>query len=148
MKDKNFQCKYDKKEIILEGTRNAIDGLWDVPIAKRSITRDNYVEPSLHGLSPISPTTIKRAYTPRTKKRDTLISNEEANIFNHFDGIIEGNVCNYLVNCQLKKDRISAQTTHILDEHLNVILRKHETHGDLADFLHGACFSPVISTFF
>ena len=35
----------------------------------------------------------------------------------------------------------------MLDDHLDIILRKHETQGDLADFLHIACFSPVISTF-
>ena len=28
-----------------------------------------------------------------------------------------------------------------------LFLRKHESRGDLADFFHGACFSPVISTF-
>ena len=52
-----------------------------------------------------------------------------------------------MVNCQLEKDRIGRKTTQFLDDHLNVILRKQETRGDLADFLHGACFLPVISTF-
>ena len=35
----------------------------------------------------------------------------------------------------------------MLDEHLNLILRKHETQGNLADFLHNAYFSLVVSTF-
>ena len=30
---------------------------------------------------------------------------------------------------------------------MNVIIRKKQTHSDLAQFLHGACFSPVKSTF-
>ena len=40
-----------KNEIILDGTRNVIDGLWDIPVAKRNITTDSYVAPLLHGLS-------------------------------------------------------------------------------------------------
>lgn len=32
IKDANIQCKYDTKEIILEGTRDGIDGLRDIPI--------------------------------------------------------------------------------------------------------------------
>ena len=60
IKDNNIQCKYNKNGIILEGRRNVIDGLWDIPVARRHITADNYVAPSLHGLSSNNHTIIKR----------------------------------------------------------------------------------------
>ena len=147
VKDTNIKCKYNKNEIILEGTRNVIDGLWDIPVAKRNITADNYVVPSLHGLSSNNHKNIKRNNMIKNNQRDTHIVSKNTNIFKNFEGLIDTNVCNYIVNRQIKKDRIARQTTRFLDKHLNVISHKYEINEDLADFLHGSCFSPVISTF-
>ena len=98
-----------------------IDRLLDIPVAKRNITADNYVAPSLHGLSSNNHKIIKRNNMIKSNQRDTPIVNTDTNIFKNFKGLIDTNVCNYMVTCQLKKDRIARQTTWFLDEHLNVI---------------------------
>ena len=36
------------KEIILEGTRNYTDGLWDIPVQKSSITEINHTIPKIY----------------------------------------------------------------------------------------------------
>ena len=43
-------------------------------------------------------------------------------------------------NKQLKKE------ANILESFINVILPKKETHNTLVQFLHVACFSPVVTT--
>ena len=35
-------------EIILEGTRNYADGLWDIPVHKKMLTSSNYNQPRIH----------------------------------------------------------------------------------------------------
>ena len=35
-------------KIVLKGTRNKKDGLWDIPIYKTDITESNYEEPTTH----------------------------------------------------------------------------------------------------
>ena len=67
--------------------------------------------------------------------------------FEGLEYLVEHNICNYLVDCELKEDNLQSQASSRLNEHLNVILRKNEAHCHLANFLHRACFSPVISTF-
>ena len=37
--------------------------------------------------------------------------------------------------------------TKYKDQKANVILRKHQKHSDLAEFSHGCCGAPVVSTF-
>ena len=37
--------------------------------------------------------------------------------------------------------------TNFPTQKCNVILRKRQTHSDLAEYLHAACFGPVQSTF-
>ena len=60
------------------------------------------------------------------------------------NSLINVNICNYLVDCQLKSNRLIIKN---FNEHINVILRKKGTHSDPADFLHADFFSLVISTF-
>ena len=61
--------------------------------------------------------------------------------------LVEANDCNMLVNTQLKDDRIYGTMPLTKLHKMNVIIRKKQTHSDLDQFLHGACFSPVKSTF-
>ena len=147
VKDANISYNYDPKEIILEGKRNKLDGLWDISVYSKHISQENYIVPPTHGLSTMLSPPIKHGSTPRNRRTNRPISGESAHPFAGLEGIIGGKVCNYLVDCQLKEDQISLQAAKLLDKHFNIILRKHETRGDLADFLHGACLSPVISTF-
>ena len=37
-----------EKQMILEGSRNYSDGLWDIPIYKTDIQKDNYHTPNIH----------------------------------------------------------------------------------------------------
>ena len=47
------------KAIILKGDRNYSDGLWDIPIYKTSISRQNYDEPNIHpGMYPSRTPTV------------------------------------------------------------------------------------------
>ena len=68
-------------------------------------------------------------------------------LFDGVDTLVDQNMCNHIVDSQLKRNRTLIYSTSKLDKHINVILRKKDTHGDLADFLGCACFSPNISTF-
>ena len=45
--NKNTLLVVKDKEVILEGTRNQADGLWDIPVQKTSITK-NYDLPPIH----------------------------------------------------------------------------------------------------
>ena len=47
IKNKIVAIKED--EIILEGIKNYLDGLWDIPIEKSRLQSDNYNDPTLHG---------------------------------------------------------------------------------------------------
>ena len=55
--------------------------------------------------------------------------------------------CFRLIDEQLKKDSNNFQVVNLVSEKINIIIRKKQTHLDLARFLHAACFSPVPSTF-
>ena len=57
----------------------------------------------------------------KNKQSDAPIIEKYTNIFENLEGLIDTNVCNYMVDCQLKKDRIAMKTTQFLDEHLNVV---------------------------
>ena len=45
-KEKLIAAKY--KEIALQGIRNKLDGLWDIPIFKRKMLPQNYELPPIH----------------------------------------------------------------------------------------------------
>lgn len=63
------------------------------------------------------------------------------------NAILDVNECKYLVKKELKNDRLIGRNLSTFNEYLNVIIRRKQTHSELADFLYAACFSPVISTF-
>ena len=53
--DKKILIAVKNDEIILEGKRNAEDGLWDIPVYKKDITQSNCKTPLSHpGIYPIS----------------------------------------------------------------------------------------------
>ena len=55
----------DKKgKTILTGVRNAEDGLYDIPIYKSTLQRDNFIMPNLHAL--YQPTSSQHLPPPRT----------------------------------------------------------------------------------
>ena len=153
---KKHMAVIKNNEVILRGKRNKYDDLWDIPIEKTIITPSNIgatqPHPALYAqlckknlaktnlskrpLSPINQRTERTKHT-RTKKITFDI--------NH----ISRNQCSHIVNQQLAMDTTS--TGHKINllpqQHkLAVIIRKKQTHQDLVQYLHGACFSPVKST--
>ena len=46
--DKNKMVAIKEDEIILQGIRNCLDGLWVIPILKSRLQSDNYNDPTLH----------------------------------------------------------------------------------------------------
>ena len=59
LKDKNITYNFNKKDVLIEGTRNKVDNLWDIPITndryKKTIMENNYISPPLSGLN-LTPT--------------------------------------------------------------------------------------------
>ena len=68
-------------------------------------------------------------------------------VFQGLNTVIDVNECIHLMNDQIKKDRQIKNEVNILEPVINAILRKKEIHHTLAQFLHAACFSSVVSTF-
>ena len=58
--------------------------------------------------------------------------------------------CIHLVRQQLHSDKkaLNFKVAHLYpkDQKVALIIRKKETHSDLAKYLHAACYSPVKST--
>ena len=46
--DKQQLIAVKNNKIVLRGKRNKIDRLWDIPVGKHIITRDNYTVPKIH----------------------------------------------------------------------------------------------------
>ena len=137
-------------KIVLEGTRNKKDGLWDIPIYKTEITESNYEEPTTHsGMymakrneNKISSVTRKLPRPP--KPRTTPPSRQyQINAMSHAQ-------CDKIVEQQHKLDEKKADLLRaaVTPKHhkIGVIIRKKQTHRDLARYLHATCFSPVPST--
>ena len=131
-------------EVILQGKRNLTDGLWDIPIHKSTINKENYLEPQCHGFPYATPKNNNVKQNIRTEKQKT----EKKDFFRVFDGLnklIDVNECEHLCNKQLKEDTRQYLKVNI-QQKLNVILRKDKTKEDLARYHHGSLFSPVQST--
>ena len=76
-KEKMYAIKED--EVLLQGKRNIIDSLWDIPIHTIIIQEDHYEEPQRHGL------TYKKQKNNFIKQCiSTEKPKKEENIFSHF----------------------------------------------------------------
>ena len=90
--------------LILQGTHNKRDGLWDIPVKKHTLKSDNYLPPTTHAAlyTSISPSYQTTLQPPPTKKKsikqDTSIKKLGV------ESLIDTNVCNSLVDAQMKKD--------------------------------------------
>ena len=65
------------------------------------------------------------------------------------DDLFQSYEDDYHINNQLRQDQRDVKITQPIRNHdkLCVILRKKQTHSQLINYLHGACFSPVKVTF-
>ena len=134
--DKNKMIAVKDNTIVLKGKRNKKDGLWDIPITKTSITTNCCAPTKTHaGLysdrSVISATTRKNNQHKVTK----------GNLPQHLQQLSNLALENDFYNAIHQQERIDSK------HKLNVILRKKQTHMELVNYLHAACFSPVKSTF-
>ena len=138
------------KEIILRGIRNPVDRLWDIPVSKNNITDDNYPIPHTHpGLY------ASRTETPAQKHTANIIRPSIAplHIFKEhlstFTEIIDHNILDNMIQkaaTQNNKTYMKANLVKTIPS-IAVIIKKKQTHTDLAAYLHASCFSPVRSTF-
>ena len=78
--------------------------------------------------------------------------NEQVNLlvkaFGGIHKLAEHNLCDQLIETQARLDLNEFQVCNKIRSHesLNVIIRKKQTKAELVKYLHGACYSPVSST--
>ena len=133
-------------KMVLEGTRNKKDDLWDIPIYKTTITESNYEEPKTHlGMYLSQKKTsnvnsiVEKIPRPPKPRRITHTLNHKVNL-------LSTQQCKKIIEQQKKHDNNSdLLRTAITPRHhkIGVIIRKKQTHCDLARYLHATCFSPV-----
>ena len=122
----------------MKGKRNQRDGLYDIPLTKNFIS-ENDVEPAPKGvtlsskINSIQSISNMKTHISNTPYLQRAVNTLKMTKFN--------NIINPIINKNLKTIIPIAIT-----EKLNVILRKTKTKKDFVDFLHGAMFSPVPST--
>ena len=140
---------FKNNKIILKGTRNRNDGLWDIPIPKATITTSCCPSPTTHAgvYNKRNSTTVSSTPTPLQHKN---IANS---IPAHLQQLSELASSNDLDNAILEQLKVDNNTTVFKQDFntpvlkANIILRKKQTHLELATFLHACCFSPPISIF-
>ena len=156
-----------KDEIVLEGIRIFEDNLWNIPVQKTKLSSSilGYTprHASLYGKSSLHMPVLKKIRAP-IKYLPPIYNN----MFTSMDAPIQVHKYSNIVDERLKNDRKKlynhefARLNAIIDDNikeqyamlktsenhkLNVIIQKKEPKANLATFLHGACWSPVKSTF-
>ena len=100
--------------------------------------------------APWPPSTTQQNQSQKFGEKSTAFENfgkRQSHFLEGLNSIVDVNKYNYLVKKELENDRLIGRNSSTLNEYLNVIIRRKQTHSELADFLHAACFSPVVSTF-
>ena len=143
--DKNKLLALKNSEIVLRGSRNYLDGLWDIPIQKSKLQSDNYNSPSLHGFNYESCKSTKIQQNYNIQRTQMKKDNTYFRLFNGLNQLIDVNECDYLCTNQQKIDTRQYSMAKI-NPKMNVILRKNKTKMDLAAYHHASLFSPVNST--
>ena len=165
--DEKTLLAFKNKQLVMQGNRNNKDGLWDIPIFKRKFSPQNYILPKIHAdMYPSRTSHLSNAiHSPRIKKLLKPVS-KNANSFQHLDRYINEQIkrdkqhnilpphlqdMECLAQYNSDKNRLCAKQNFTQIQYpsskCSVILRKRQTHSDLADYLHAACFGPVKSTF-
>ena len=133
-------CAIKNNKIIIKGYRNLKDGLWDIPIKKSTITTQCCESPPMH--PSLYPKRHPNKNTRKTGQKYPKVSNSVAN---HLKNLSQLAISNYWDSEIEKQTKINIKSAK--DHKANVILRKKQTHVELATYLHAACYSPVPSTF-
>ena len=137
-------------KIILKGTRNYSDGLWDIPIYKRRISEQNYPDPSIHpGIYATNKLELANSLRVHHSKI-TPTSNRHRRLPRHmryYDQLLQDNIDYISIDKQVRQDKKTYIPVTITSPSMSVIIHKKKTHTDLVKYLHAAAFSPVKSTF-
>ena len=138
------------KKVVLSGTRNYRDRLWDVPlpyeypVQKTVMQEENFVKSTPHaGLYNRHVSEITFG-VPTVAQQDAITEPKYNSHFQGLDDLIDDNRDYQAITQQLRLDRI--QTNVANPQQANIIIRKNKTKKDLAEFLHAACFAPTKST--
>ena len=137
------------KKIVLQGIRNKCDGLWDIPVTKRTLSPTNYEFPPIHpAIYPSTATKPKQTKRPFSS-RSTTVKNTIPQHMRRMNAVIEDTIFQNTLDQQLHEDIKHIQRVALIHDNpsLSVIIQKRKTHMELVQYLHAACFSPVRSTF-
>ena len=136
------------KEIVIEGDRNPSDGLWDIPIFKTSISKQNYPAPHIHpGIYPSrSPAVLNSLIAGVDKAMPKQQKSRIHKDFRNFDSLITDNMDYDAIEKQIRDDKKLYAPVTIQSPSMSVIIQKKKTRTELVQYLHGAAFSPVKST--
>ena len=93
-------------QVILEGSRNCSDGMWDIPVYKTNIQDANYATPKIH--PSIYPTRNKEAANfILTNNKQIHCKSEDLKIppeFQHLNQLIDDNIDNIYFDRQMRKN--------------------------------------------
>ena len=135
------------KELILQGTRKKLDGLWDVPVYKTELSSDNFGTTTTNAALYIKQETraAKLFNKPAINKKEqfkTSTSNTFCTEFQDMNQLVEFNECNMLVSTQLKEDRIYDTIPLTKVHKMSVIIRKKQIHSDFGSIFSCSLFLP------
>ena len=144
--DKKQLTAFKQETIVLQGIRNPHDKLWDIPVQKRTISQTNYTLPNIH------PAIYHQAFAkPRKvnivtehKVRAVDKSKELLEELKRYNEIIDHNILdNYISQNSADNKYLIKNPMDAALPSLAVIIRKKQTHTELAQYLHCAAFPPV-----
>ena len=137
-------------QVIMVGTRNKEDNLYDIPVGKISLQRDNFLPSKTHPALYIQPNKkiTENSIIPNARiimKHGRKKLNKE---LKNMARLAEHNALDQAIGeYKNMDDRQEKIVTKLKEKQsLNVIIRKKQTKIDLVRYLHACCFSPVIST--
>ena len=144
--DKKQLTAFKQEEIVLQGIRNPHDKLWDIPVQKRTISQPNYTLPNIHPAiyhqSFAKPKKVNIVTEHKVRAVDK--SKELLEELKRYNEIIDHNI---LDNCITQNNADAKYFSKIPMDNtrpsLAVIIKKKQTHTELAQYLHSAAFSPV-----
>jgi hypothetical protein len=139
-------------KIIMRGARNKADGLWDIPISKTKMTLNCCIQPTTHTGMYMLDSQLKRINTITKKHTSSIPQSKRAVLTkkpkNGNKYIIKNDIFEHPIRpLKVHKSNLIKVQLHKQNNKINVIIRKKQTHMELAQYLHAACFSPVTSTF-
>ena len=142
------------KKVVMRGIRNRRDNLWDIPIQKRTISPQNYALP-VHRPALHKKYTIDKKCVPKRRNAQKIAQKANATIaifrneLNQFEDLTDINFLDNQIKKLQKEQNKTYCKVNLQPDHpsLAVIIRKKQTHVELAQYMHATCFAPVKSTF-